>query len=143
MGKMMNNLRPILLIEDDTTDTITVKRSFNDLKIENPLVCVTGGKEALEYLQDRKNIKPCVILLDLIMPEMNGIEFLRIVKSHDVLKTIPVVALTVSQQQQDKIESFELGIAGYIIKPSDYESFVKAIETINIYWNYSELPNLK
>jgi CheY-like chemotaxis protein len=142
MGKMMNNLRPILLIEDDTTDTITVKRSFDDLKIENPLVCVTGGKEALDYLQDKKNIKPCVILLDLIMPEMNGLEFLRIVKSDDVLKTIPVVALTVSQQQQDKIESFELGIAGYIIKPPDYESFVKAIGTINMYWNFSELPNL-
>jgi len=143
MGKSINNLRPILLIEDDSTDTITVKRSFADLKIENPLICVAGGKEALEYLQDKKNIKPCVILLDLIMPEMNGIEFLRIVKSDDILKTIPVVALTVSQQQQDKIESFELGIAGYIIKPSDYEGFVKAIETINMYWNFSELPNLK
>ncbi len=142
MGKIINNLRPILLIEDDTTDTITVKRSFDDLKIESPLVCVTGGKEALEYLQDKKNIKPCVILLDLIMPEMNGLEFLRIVKSDDVLKTIPVVALTVSQQQQDKIESFELGVAGYIIKPPDYESFVKAIGTINMYWDFSELPNL-
>jgi len=142
MGKMINNLRPILLIEDDTTDIITVKRSFDDLKIKNPLVCVTGGKEALEYLQDKKNIKPCVILLDLIMPEMNGLEFLRIVKSDDVLKTIPVVALTVSQQQQDKIESFELGVAGYIIKPPDYESFVKAIGTINMYWTFSELPNL-
>jgi CheY-like chemotaxis protein len=143
MGKMINNLRPILLIEDDTTDTITVKRSFDDLEIGNPLVCVTGGKEALEYLQDKKNKKPCVILLDLIMPEMNGIEFLRIIKSDDVLKTIPVVALTVSQQQQDKIESFELGIAGYIVKPPDYESFVKAIGTINMYWTFSELPNLK
>jgi len=143
MGKSINNLRPILLIEDDTTDTITVKRSFDDLRIKNPLVCVDGGKKALEYLQDKKSKKPCVILLDLIMPEMNGIEFLRIVKSDDVLKTIPVVALTVSQQQQDKIESFKLGIAGYIIKPSDYEGFVKAIETINMYWNFSELPNLK
>ena len=139
----MNNLRPILLIEDDTTDTITVKRSFDDLKIVNPLVCVTGGKQALEYLQDKKNKKPCVILLDLIMPEMNGIEFLRIVKSDDVLKTIPVVALTVSLRQQDKIESFELGVAGYIVKPPDYESFMKAIGTINMYWNFSELPNLK
>jgi len=143
MGKSINNLRPILLIEDDTADTITVKRSFADLRIKNSLVCVNSGKQALEYLQNKKNKKPCVILLDLIMPEMNGIEFLRIVKSDDLLKTIPVIALTISQQQQDKIESFELGVAGYIIKPSDYESFVKAIETINIYWNYSELPNLK
>ena len=73
----------------------------------------------------------------------NGIEFLRIVKSDDVLKTIPVVALTVSLRQQDKIEGFELGVAGYIVKPPDYESFVKAIGTINMYWNFSELPNLK
>ncbi|MHC4395690.1 MAG: response regulator [Planctomycetota bacterium] len=140
---MIDNLSPILLIEDDKADVVTVKRAFGELKIENPLVCMAGGKEALEYLQNGKNRKPCVIFLDLIMPGMNGIEFLKIIKSDDVLKTIPVIVLTISQEQQDKIESFKLGIAGYIVKPDDYDDFVRAIETINIYWTFSELPNVK
>ena len=140
---MIDNLRPILLIEDNKADVMTVKRAFGELKIENPLVCMAGGKEALEYLQNKKNRKPCVIFLDLVMPGMSGIEFLRIIKADDVLKTIPVIVLTISQEQQDKIESFKLGVAGYIIKPDDYDDFVRAIETINIYWTFSELPNVK
>lgn len=140
---MIDNLRPILLIEDDNVDAAMVQRAFTDLKIENPLVHMTDGEKALDYLKNEGNKKPCVILLDLNMPKMNGLEFLKVIKSNKVLKRIPVVMLTISEEQQDKLESFKLGVAGYIIKPVDYEDFAKAMGTINTYWNFSELPNVK
>ena len=140
---MVGNLRPILIVEDDNVDAMTVERAFGDLKIENSLVHLSNGEEALEYLKNKGNKKPCLILLDLNMPKMNGIEFLKIIKSDEVLKRIPVVVLTVSREQQDKVESFRLGVAGYVIKPIDYGDFVEAIGTINMYWNFSEIPNVK
>ena len=100
-----------------------------------------NGEEALEYLRDRSNKKPCIILLDLNMPKMNGIEFMKIVKDNDVLKTIPVVVLTTSQEEQDVVESFKLSVAGYIVKPVDYKKFVEAIRTVALYWTLSELPD--
>ena len=139
----MSNSKPILLIEDDNVDVMIVQRAFKDLKITNQLVNMTNGEEALEFLKTEGDKRPCVILLDLNMPKMNGIEFLKIIKSDDVLKRIPVVVLTVSKEQQDKVKSFRLGVAGYVVKPVDYENFVEAIGTINMYWNFSEIPNVK
>lgn len=137
----MRNSRPILLVEDDSVDAMTVKRAFKDLNVTNELAHSNNGEEALKYLRDDSNKKPCVILLDLNMPKMNGIEFLKIAKADETLKKIPVVVLTTSRDEQDKVESFELSVAGYIVKPVDYQKFVEAIRTIDLYWTLSELPN--
>ena len=136
----MNNKIPILLAEDDKVDAMTVKRALRDLKVTNPLIIVENGEEALEYLRDPNKAEPGIILLDLNMPKMNGIEFLEIAKKDDKIKRIPVVVLTTSKEDQDKIESFNLGVAGYMIKPVDYLQFVEVVKTIHLYWTLSELP---
>jgi CheY-like chemotaxis protein len=137
----MRNSKPILLVEDDRVDAMTVKRALKDLKVTNLLVHTLNGEEALNYLRAESNGSPCVILLDLNMPKMNGIEFLKVMKDDDVLKSIPVVVLTTSKEEHDVVESFELSAAGYIVKPVDYKKFVEAMRTIDIYWTLSELPN--
>jgi CheY-like chemotaxis protein len=137
----MRNSRPVLLAEDDSVDAMTVKRALKDLNVTSPLVHTLNGEEALEHLRSSDNEKPCVILLDLNMPRMNGIEFLKVVKSDDELKKIPVVVLTTSREARDKFDTFKLGIAGYIVKPAEYKKFVEAIKTVNLYWTLSELPN--
>jgi CheY-like chemotaxis protein len=137
----MKNSRPVLLVEDDSVDAMTVKRALKDLNVTNPLVHTLNGEEALEYLKGNGNKKPCVILLDLNMPKMNGIEFLQVVKVNDSLKRIPVIVLTTSQEEQDKINSFKLGVAGYMLKSINYKEFVEIIRTINLYWTLSELPD--
>jgi CheY-like chemotaxis protein len=137
----MRKLRPILLVEDDKVDAMTFKRTLKELEIKNPVVHSINGEEALAYLRSDGNQEPCFIFLDLNMPKMNGIEFLEIVKSDKVLRRIPVVVLTTSDNERDVIESFELGVAGYMVKPPDYKEFVQAIRTINLYWNLSKLPN--
>jgi CheY-like chemotaxis protein len=136
----MRSLKPILLLEDDTVDAMTVKRATKDLNVTNTLVRVINGEEALKYLRDSANIKPCVILLDLNMPKMNGIEFLKIAKADPQLRGIPVIVLTTSRADQDKFECFSNSIAGYIVKPVDYKGFLEAIRILNLYWTLSELP---
>jgi CheY-like chemotaxis protein len=136
----MRTTKPVLLVEDDTIDAMTVRRAFRDLKLCNPLAHATNGEEALKYLNDPEKPKPCVILLDLNMPRMNGVEFMRAIKGDPVLKTIPVVVLTTSRDDRDIVESYRLSAAGYIIKPVDYKKFVEAIKTIDVYWTISELP---
>lgn len=137
----MQNSKPILLVEDDNVDVMTVKRALADLRVKNPLVHSTNGEEALAYLQEQGNHKPCLILLDLNMPKMNGVELLRTIKADKVLKKIPVVVLTTSKSEKDIAEIFENGVAGYVVKPADYKKFVEAIRTINLYWALSELPS--
>lgn len=133
----------ILLVEDDVVDVMTIKRAFKDAKIVNPIEVCSNGVDALEYLIDRTKKRPGIILLDINMPKMNGLEFLAVMKHDDDLKSIPVVVLTTSKTQQDKIESFNLGVAGYMIKPVDYMQFVEIVKTIHLYWTLSELPNLE
>ena len=137
----MRNSKPILFVEDDSVDTMTVKRALGELKVENTLVCAVDGEEALEYLGDRASKNPCVILLDLNMPRMNGFEFLRIIKADKALKKIPVIVLTTSREKWEVEEGFEFGVAGYMIKPVDYKKFVETIAVINQYWSLSHLPN--
>ncbi len=132
--------KPILLVEDDQVDVMTVKRALKEIHVTNPIVNMENGEEALKYLRDPKNVKPCIILLDLNMPVMNGIEFLQVAK-HDVnIKRIPVIVLTTSEEQQDKINSFDLGVAGYMAKPVDYPQFVEIMRSIDAYWTISEMP---
>ncbi len=137
----MKNFRPILLVDDDDIDAMSVRRAFKEINITNPLARSVNGEEALKYLYDRSNELPCLILLDMNMPKMNGLEFLHVVKEEDRLKHIPVIVLTTSAEQCDIKESFKYSVGGYIVKPVDYKSFVEAIRTINMYWTLSELPS--
>lgn len=130
----------ILLVEDDIVDVMTVKRAFKEINITNSLSVTGNGEEALEYLKDENNEKPGLILLDLNMPKMNGIEFLKIIKNNEAHKSIPVVVLTTSKEEQDKLSSYNYSVAGYIIKPVDYMQFLEAVKTIRMYWTLSELP---
>ncbi|CAG9933921.1 response regulator [Candidatus Nitrotoga arctica] len=132
--------KPILLVEDDQVDTMTVIRALKDIHVTNPLIQQENGEDALNYLSDSNNEKPCIILLDLNMPIMNGIEFLQVLKHDDQLKGIPVVVLTTSEEQQDKVNSFNLGVAGYMAKPVDYLQFVEVMRSIDTYWTISEMP---
>ena len=137
----MKNMRPILLVEDDEVDTMTVKRSLKEIHVKNRLITVTNGEEALDYLRNEQQENPCIVLLDINMPRMNGIEFLTIIKNDDKLKKIPVVVLTTSKEEQDKLVSFKMGVAGYMIKPCTYKKFLDLLRTIDDYWTVSELPN--
>ena len=139
----MKNRKAILLVEDDRVDAMTVERALGDLKIANPLEITTNGEEALAFLRDPEKEMPCIILLDLNMPKMNGIEFLQVMKNDENLKRTPVIVLTTSGEEEDKTESFNLGVAGYIMKPADYVQFVEAVRAIDFYWTISELPNGK
>ncbi len=139
----MYSSKSIMLIEDDDVDAITVRRALNELKVVNNLVRKADGEDALEYLEDNTNPNPCVILLDLNMPRMNGIEFLKAVKADPVLKRIPVVVLTTSDAEQNILESYDSGVAGYIVKPVDYRQFVEAVRTLDMYWTLNKLPILK
>jgi len=137
----MQNSKPILLIEDDDVDVMTVNRALRDSNVTNHLVSVGDGEEAIEYLRDESATEPSIILLDLNMPKMDGAEFLKVVKADNTLKKIPVVILTTSNSDRDVIESFELGAAGYMVKSVDYEKFVETIRTIDQYWTLSKLPS--
>jgi len=138
----MRNTKPVLLVEDDSVDAMTVKRALQDLGAKTLLVRTTNGEEALRYLRDDANEKPCIILLDLNMPKMNGIEFLKIIKVDEKLKKIPVIVLTTSKEDRDVVDSFELSVAGYMIKPVDYQQFVEAMRTLYMYWTLSKLPEV-
>lgn len=129
---------PILLVEDDLVDAMTVKRALRDINVTNSLVQAQHGEAALEYLRDSQQRRPCLILLDLNMPIMNGIEFLQVIKQHAEWRRIPVVVLTTSNEEEDKIASFDLSVAGYMAKPVDYQKFVDAMRTIDAYWTLSE-----
>jgi CheY-like chemotaxis protein len=137
---MKDSDKPILLVEDDQVDVMTVKRALDEIHVTNPLINRENGEEALKYLRDPANEKPCIILLDLNMPIMNGIEFLHEVKQDANLKRFPVIVLTTSDEQQDKVNSFDLGVAGYMAKPVNYRQFVELMRTLDAYWTISEVP---
>ncbi len=138
----MKTTKPILLVEDDEIDQMTVCRALKEIHVVNRVDVCANGEEALEFLKDPKTEEPGIILLDLNMPKMNGIEFLRaIAEEEERLKRIPVIVLTTSQEEQDKIESFCLGVAGFMLKPVDYKQFVEVVRTIDLYWTLSEFPD--
>ncbi len=137
----MQTKRPFILIEDDEVDILSVMRAFKELNIPNKIEVVKNGQEALEYLENVKTIKPSLILLDLNMPKMNGIEFLKQIKANDKLKSIPIVVLTTSSNNVDINKSFENSVAGYIVKPMDFTSFKEVIRKVYDYWQTCELPD--
>ncbi len=137
----MQSSKPILLIEDDYTDKLLVKRALDELKITNELVHTVNGEEALEYLRNEANESPCIILVDLNMPRMDGFEFMRVIKADETLRIVPVVVLTTSKEKGDVAKSFKLGAAGYMVKPPDFNEFVETIRCLDLYWSSSKLPN--
>jgi len=137
----LRSKKPILLIEDDLIDKMTVERALKEIRVTNRLDFVGNGEEALDFLRDPTNEKPGIILLDLNMPKMNGIDFLKIAKQDPALKRIPVIVLTTSKDERDRVDSFNLGVAGYMIKPVDYMQFVEVVKAIDLYWTLSELPD--
>jgi CheY-like chemotaxis protein len=136
----MNGKKPILLVEDDKIDQMTVKRALREINATNKLIITNNGEEALDYLQHPENESPTLILLDINMPRMNGIEFLKIIKKDERYRKIPVVILTTSKEDKDRFESFDLGVAGYMVKPVVYKVFVEVVQAIHEYWNLSEQP---
>lgn len=129
--------RPILLVDDDAVDVMTVERAMRQLKIDVRLIVAQNGEEALRILDSSRD-KPTLILLDLNMPVMNGVEFLRKVKSDAVFRRIPVVVLTTSCEVDDKRNCFDLSVAGYMVKPVGYPSFIDLMDTLEKYWTLSE-----
>ena len=143
---MRDNI-PILLVDDDRVDVMNVERAFRKNNITTPLNVTSNGEEALAYLRNegefvdtQRSPRPGIILLDLNMPMMNGIEFLEIVKADQELKSIPIIILTTSHEEEDRMKSFDLSVAGYIVKPVEFNKFVEAVRLIDLYWTLSELP---
>jgi CheY-like chemotaxis protein len=131
----------ILLVEDDEVDVMNVRRAFERNKILNPLYVAADGIHALAML--RNGGVPSarrMVLLDLNMPRMNGIEFLRELRADPQLHSIPVVVLTTSNDDRDRIDAFNLNVAGYLLKPVTFVNFVELMATLNKYWSLVELP---
>jgi CheY-like chemotaxis protein len=138
----------ILLVEDDMVDVMNVKRAFKKNNISNTLLVAENGVEALDMLRGlngKKRIDPTprIILLDLNMPKMGGIEFLKEVRADEKLKNISVFVMTTSNEDNDKVEAYRLNVAGYILKPLSMESFVNAVSTLHNYWMLCEYPNME
>ena len=134
----MKSNRPILLVEDDDVDAMTVKRAFKEINVTNSLIRTENGEEALRYLLDEEKEEPCLIMLDINMPIMNGIEFLIEREKHERLKRIRTIVLTTSKHEQDKMNAFGLNISGYMIKPVDFPQFVDLMKVVNLYFTLSE-----
>lgn len=131
----------ILLVDDDDIDVMTVQRAFERSRITNPLHVARNGLEGLEKLRDGAIASHRrLILLDLNMPRMNGIEFLRELRADPQLRTTSVVVLTTSDEERDKVEAYELGVAGYLLKPVTFTDFVELMATLHKYWTLVEMP---
>lgn len=131
----------ILLVEDDAVDVMNVRRAFEKNHIGNPLFVAGNGIEALEVLRDGKMPRDRrIVLLDLNMPKMNGIEFLRELRADAQLHTTPVVVLTTSNDEKDKVEAYNLNVAGYLVKPVTFINFSELMAALNKYWMLVELP---
>lgn len=142
-----DKLLNILLIEDDSVDVMNVQRAFKKNNITNPLHIAFNGVEALNMLRGtngkpRLNPQPRIILLDINMPKMNGLEFLRELRNDPDLRSISVFIMTTSNDDQDKIEAYKLNVAGYILKPLSFEKFVNTVSILSSYWKLCELPEL-
>ena len=131
----------ILLVEDDELDVMNVERAFKKNNIVNPLYTAGNGLEALEMLRgDAMPRDRRLILLDLNMPKMGGIEFLKELRADPDLKATTVVVLTTSDEERDKVKAYDLNVAGYILKPVTLAAFIEIMATLNKYWSVNELP---
>lgn len=133
-------LKPILLVEDNPNDLELTLIALAKSQLANEVVVVRDGAEALDYLHRRGEFRertagnPAVILLDLKLPKVDGLEVLKEIRDTDALKSIPVVMLTSSKEEQDVLRSYELGVNAYVVKPVDFAEFVRAIADLGIFW---------
>ncbi len=132
----MRNLS-LLLIEDDEIETLKFQKIVSSISEKHKVTIAQNGEEALKLVKNIGQL-PNVILLDLNMPKLNGLEFLKILKNSGVLKYIPVVILTTSNYPNDILECYEMGIAGYLMKPLKYQDYKKLIENFITYWSVNE-----
>lgn len=136
----MNNLGRILLVEDDPKDVELTLTALDEYNLANEVIVTSDGQEALDYLYYRGNFmkrsgeNPAVLLLDLKLPKVDGLEVLQQVKSDEKLKMIPVVVLTSSHEEKDMIASYKLGVNAYVVKPVDFHEFVNAIKELGVFW---------
>ena len=137
----MNKKLNILLIEDNLIEIMKMKRTISFLKLDHTIQEAKNGEEALEILKDKSKF-PDIILLDLNMPKISGIEFLSILKNNEDLKHIPTIILTTSDNQKDLFECYKIGVSGYILKPLKYDDYVKKIEAVLGYWSVNELKKV-
>ncbi|EDP71246.1 response regulator receiver domain protein (CheY-like) [Flavobacteriales bacterium ALC-1] len=133
----MRNLN-VLLIEDDIIEVMKLNRATSSLQLNHKIVEANNGEEALKLLEEKDNL-PDIILLDLNMPKINGIDFLKILKENERLKYIPTIILTTSNNRRDLLECYKIGIAGYVLKPLKYDEYVSKIEKLLAYWSVNEL----
>ena len=135
----------ILLVEDDKVDVMNVQRSFKKANIVNPLFLAGNGIEALAILRNDSDTVQMpkdrrLVLLDLNMPKMGGIEFLKALRKDPVLRRTPVIVLTTSDQERDRVEAYDLNVAGYLLKPVTFSNFAEVMSTLNRYWTLCEIP---
>lgn len=143
----MSTLKRILLVEDSPKDIELTLAALQENHLANEVVIARDGVEAMDFLHQRGKFAaepadlPVVILLDLKMPRMNGLETLAVIKADPVLKMIPVVMLTSSREEQDLIKSYQLGVNAYVVKPVDFQQFLVAIKTAGFFWAViNEIP---
>ena len=136
----MNELGRILLVEDDPKDIDLTLAALGEYKLANEVIVVRDGAEALDYLYTKGNYRsrarenPAVVLLDLKLPKVDGLEVLREIRSDERLKLIPVVVLTSSREDRDMVASYKLGVNAYVVKPVDFHEFVNAVKDLGVFW---------
>lgn len=136
----MANLGRILIVEDDPNDVELTLTALADYNLANEVVVVRDGQQALDYLHSqgqyagRPDDNPAVMLLDLKLPKVDGLEVLQRVKSNERLKMIPVVVLTSSHEEKDMMRSYQLGVNAYVVKPVDFHEFVNAVKELGVFW---------
>lgn len=137
-----NQNQPILLVEDNPVDLDLTLRAFNSRKLTNPIEIARDGEEALAYIEKWRSGDPVpvVILLDLNLPKVNGLEVLEAIKKHPDFRTIPVVVLTTSSESRDVKTSYLLGANSYIVKPVDFDKFIEVAKQIELYWSVLNRP---
>ena len=137
----------VLMAEDDEHDIVAIKRAWKKHHVANPLYIVNDGEECLDFLYQRGKYsqpdsapRPGILLLDIKMPKLDGLAVLRHIREEKVLRHLPVVILTTSKAEEDRLKSYELGANAYIVKPLGFENFSEAVRTINLFWELVELP---
>jgi CheY-like chemotaxis protein len=142
----MTSARPILLVEDNPMDLDLTLQAFKEHGVANPIMACRDGDEALQYMEAHQaptdSDVPILVLLDLRLPKVDGIEVLRQARQHPVWKQIPIVVLTTSRENRDVETAYQLGVNSYIVKPVDFMAFAEVVKTIKVYWLLTNEPPL-
>ena len=148
--KMVSEVRKILLVEDNANDVELTLAALNEYHLVNDVDVVRDGEEALDYLykrgkyETRETLEPAVVLLDLKLPKVDGLEVLEKIKADENLKTVPVVMLTSSREEQDLVRSYQLGVNAYVVKPVEFGEFMNALKELGLFWAViNQLPPRK